>query len=63
MSCSICGPELDIHAGGFDLKFPHHDNEIAQVHFTTFNKNSTVFSRFYANLFDIFYFILYIFYF
>ncbi|VDN57754.1 unnamed protein product [Dracunculus medinensis] len=31
MSCSICGPELDIHAGGFDLKFPHHDNEIAQV--------------------------------
>ncbi|VDN88692.1 unnamed protein product, partial [Brugia pahangi] len=22
---------LDIHAGGFDLKFPHHDNEIAQL--------------------------------
>lgn len=22
---------MDIHAGGFDLKFPHHDNEIAQV--------------------------------
>ena len=22
---------MDIHTGGFDLKFPHHDNEIAQV--------------------------------
>ncbi|CAN0429998.1 unnamed protein product, partial [Laminaria digitata] len=22
---------MDIHAGGFDLKFPHHDNEIAQA--------------------------------
>ncbi|WKY05404.1 hypothetical protein Q1695_005982 [Nippostrongylus brasiliensis] len=31
MSTAICGEKLDIHAGGFDLKFPHHDNEIAQV--------------------------------
>ncbi|KAF1770270.1 hypothetical protein GCK72_002088 [Caenorhabditis remanei] len=31
MSSAICGSKLDIHAGGFDLKFPHHDNEIAQV--------------------------------
>uniref|UniRef100_A0A0N5AZC4 cysteine--tRNA ligase n=1 Tax=Syphacia muris TaxID=451379 RepID=A0A0N5AZC4_9BILA len=31
MSSAICGPSLDIHAGGFDLKFPHHDNEIAQA--------------------------------
>ncbi|CAB3410791.1 unnamed protein product [Caenorhabditis bovis] len=31
MSSAICGAKLDIHAGGFDLKFPHHDNEIAQV--------------------------------
>ncbi len=23
-------PTIDIHGGGFDLKFPHHDNEIAQ---------------------------------
>nr|CAD2170739.1 unnamed protein product [Meloidogyne enterolobii] len=30
MSMSVCGSKLDIHAGGFDLKFPHHDNEIAQ---------------------------------
>ncbi len=25
------GKEIDIHAGGFDLKFPHHENEIAQA--------------------------------
>jgi len=24
------GPTLDIHAGGVDLIFPHHENEIAQ---------------------------------
>lgn len=30
MASAICGPHLDIHSGGFDLKFPHHDNEIAQ---------------------------------
>ena len=23
-------PIIDIHGGGFDLKFPHHENEIAQ---------------------------------
>jgi cysteinyl-tRNA synthetase len=23
-------PTIDIHGGGFDLKFPHHENEIAQ---------------------------------
>lgn len=22
--------EIDVHSGGYDLKFPHHDNEIAQ---------------------------------
>ncbi|KAH7729373.1 cysteine--tRNA ligasecytoplasmic [Aphelenchoides avenae] len=30
MSSAVCGSRLDIHAGGLDLKFPHHDNEIAQ---------------------------------
>ncbi|KAK5650865.1 hypothetical protein RI129_001894 [Pyrocoelia pectoralis] len=30
MASAICGPTLDIHTGGVDLKFPHHDNEIAQ---------------------------------
>lgn len=27
---SYLGPEFDIHAGGMDLIFPHHENEIAQ---------------------------------
>lgn len=27
---SIFGGKIDIHGGGFDLKFPHHENEIAQ---------------------------------
>ena len=30
MSREINGPEFDIHGGGDDLKFPHHENEIAQ---------------------------------
>jgi cysteinyl-tRNA synthetase len=27
---SILGKEIDIHGGAFDLKFPHHENELAQ---------------------------------
>jgi cysteinyl-tRNA synthetase len=30
MSCSIFDARLDVHAGGIDLKFPHHENEVAQ---------------------------------
>lgn len=30
MASDICGTNLDIHTGGVDLKFPHHDNELAQ---------------------------------
>jgi cysteinyl-tRNA synthetase len=30
MALSLLGEEFDIHAGGMDLKFPHHENEIAQ---------------------------------
>lgn len=30
MASSILGESLDIHTGGVDLKFPHHDNELAQ---------------------------------
>lgn len=30
MSHKLLGPEFDIHAGGMDLMFPHHENEIAQ---------------------------------
>jgi cysteinyl-tRNA synthetase len=30
MSCHHLGSHFDIHAGGSDLQFPHHENEIAQ---------------------------------
>jgi cysteinyl-tRNA synthetase len=30
MSTTLLGPHFDIHGGGMDLKFPHHENEIAQ---------------------------------
>ena len=30
MSTSLLGPSLDIHGGGADLQFPHHENELAQ---------------------------------
>lgn len=30
MSTDILGPHFDIHGGGQDLQFPHHENEIAQ---------------------------------
>jgi cysteinyl-tRNA synthetase len=30
MSCALLGKHFDIHGGGQDLQFPHHENEIAQ---------------------------------
>lgn len=30
MSCALLGETFDIHGGGADLQFPHHENEIAQ---------------------------------
>jgi cysteinyl-tRNA synthetase len=30
MSCQLLGEHFDIHGGGQDLQFPHHENEIAQ---------------------------------
>lgn len=32
------GKQIDIHAGGMDLKFPHHENEIAQSEAATGKK-------------------------
>ncbi|OKL46716.1 cysteine--tRNA ligase [Boudabousia marimammalium] len=32
MSRRYLGDEFDIHGGGIDLRFPHHENEIAQSH-------------------------------
>jgi cysteinyl-tRNA synthetase len=30
MGCALLGERFDIHGGGQDLQFPHHENEIAQ---------------------------------
>lgn len=30
MATEIIGKQMDIHSGGIDLRFPHHDNEMAQ---------------------------------
>lgn len=30
MACELLGRQFDIHGGGADLQFPHHENEIAQ---------------------------------
>ena len=31
MASAVLGDSIDIHTGGVDLKFPHHDNELAQA--------------------------------
>jgi cysteinyl-tRNA synthetase len=30
MASDVIGEVMDIHSGGVDLLFPHHDNELAQ---------------------------------
>lgn len=30
MASDVLGSEIDVHSGGIDLAFPHHDNELAQ---------------------------------
>ena len=30
MGCALLGEHFDIHGGGLDLQFPHHENEMAQ---------------------------------
>ena len=31
MASAVFGENMDIHSGGIDLRFPHHDNEMAQA--------------------------------
>lgn len=45
MAMKYLGPELDIHGGGIDLVFPHHENEIAQSEALT----GKPFSRFWVH--------------
>ncbi len=39
---SIFDGKIDIHGGGFDLKFPHHENEIAQAKAHDHNKIANI---------------------
>ena len=39
---SIFDGKIDIHGGGFDLKFPHHENEIAQAKAHDHNKLANI---------------------
>lgn len=42
MSMDLLGEQFDIHAGGRDLIFPHHENEIAQSQAATHKKFANV---------------------
>lgn len=44
MAFDLLGESIDIHAGGVDLVFPHHENEIAQSEAAT----KKPFSRFWS---------------
>ncbi len=35
MAVKALGPTIDIHCGGVDLAFPHHENELAQAELYT----------------------------
>jgi cysteinyl-tRNA synthetase len=39
MACDLLGEHFDIHGGGADLQFPHHENEIAQSEGALYGKN------------------------
>jgi cysteinyl-tRNA synthetase len=41
MSCDLLGEHFDIHGGGADLQFPHHENEIAQSEGALYGKDRT----------------------
>jgi cysteinyl-tRNA synthetase len=41
MSCALLGEPFDIHGGGMDLQFPHHENEIAQSEGARAGRSST----------------------
>jgi cysteinyl-tRNA synthetase len=45
MSMKLLGATLDIHGGGLDLQFPHHENELAQSE----SANSAPFARYWLH--------------
>lgn len=49
MSGTLLGKTLDIHGGGADLQFPHHENEIAQSEGAHFHGSSGQFVRYWMH--------------
>jgi cysteinyl-tRNA synthetase len=46
MAEKYLGKEFDLHCGGLDLIFPHHENEIAQ---SICSNNSSIFSKYWMH--------------
>ena len=49
MSTELLGSRFDIHGGGADLQFPHHENEIAQSDAALFPDGSASFVRYWLH--------------
>ncbi len=49
MCREVLGEQLDIHGGGWDLQFPHHENEIAQTEGTFEKGSGKQFARFWMH--------------
>ena len=45
MACALLGEQFDLHGGGMDLQFPHHENEIAQSEGATGKPPATVWAH------------------
>ena len=45
MACALLGEQFDLHGGGADLQFPHHENEIAQSEGATGKPPATVWAH------------------
>ena len=49
MANTVLGDSIDIHGGGADLQFPHHENEIAQSEGALFHNRPGQFSRYWMH--------------
>lgn len=50
MASAVFGDNMDIHSGGIDLAFPHHDNELAQSEVSSVTFWSNLHPLLYVNL-------------
>lgn len=52
MASDILGSQMDIHSGGVDLAFPHHDNELAQseAYFCEHGKGEHTWVRYFLHM-------------